>query len=298
MRLRAKQLTALGVAIATLSGCQSLNNGLDSVSSTVREVGAKHGTLILCGVGAVGGAVLGAKLSDKEHANQGALIGGLLGTATGCFAGSVWQSKMQALSQIARDEHLAIEVQTLTLEAPVGKTDGQTLIVVGKAAAPIPAGASTTGDASTPFYVGNYRGASVTEGVAGTAYGTSLYHVQSATFTGGGARANDTGGATSAVTSLGAGEVPTEWGLRVMRTSSAMATKVQNLTRNTMVQGTDLRARALADSVFQIGSGTAAFGGEVDISAVAIFSRAITDAELNEVAAAMRKRMQRLGINV
>jgi outer membrane protein OmpA-like peptidoglycan-associated protein len=123
MRLRAKQLTALGVAIATLSGCQSLNNGLDSVSSTVREVGAKHGTLILCGVGAVGGAVLGAKLSDKEHANQGALIGGLLGTATGCFAGSVWQSKMQALSQIARDEHLAIEVQTLTLEAPVGKTD-------------------------------------------------------------------------------------------------------------------------------------------------------------------------------
>lgn len=65
-----------------------------------------------------------------------------------------------------------------------------------------------------------------------------------------------------------------------------------------MVQGSDLRARALADSVFHIGSGTAVFGGEVDISAVAIFSRAITDAELNEVAAAIRKRMLRLGINV
>lgn len=185
------------------------------------------------------------------------------------------------------------------LRTAIRETDGQTLIVVGKAAAPIPAGASTTGDATTPFYVGNYRGASVTAGVAGTAYGTSLYHVQPATVTGGAARANDTGGgATSAVTSVGAGEVPTEWGLRVLRTSSAMATKVQNLTRNTMAQGTDLRARALADSVFQIGSGAAVFGGEVDISAVAIFSRAITDAELNQVATAMRKRMLRLGINV
>lgn len=184
------------------------------------------------------------------------------------------------------------------LRTAVRETDGQTLIVVGKATAPIPAGASTTGDATTPFYVGNYRGASVTEGVAGTAYGTSLYHVQPATVTGGAARANDTGGATSAVTSVGAGEVPTDWGLRVLRTSSAMATRVQNLTRNTMVQGSDLRARALADSVFHIGSGTAVFGGEVDISAVAIFSRAITDAELNEVAAAIRKRMLRLGINV
>lgn len=184
------------------------------------------------------------------------------------------------------------------LRTAVRETDGQTLIVVGKAAAPIPAGASTTGDATTPFYVGNYRGASVTEGVAGTAYGASLYHVQPATFTGGASRANDTGGATSSVTSVGTGEVPTDWGLRVMRTSSAMVTKVQNLTRNTMAQGNDQRVRALADSVFQIGSGTAAFGGEVDISAVAIFSRAITDAELNEVASAMRKRMLRLGINV
>jgi len=130
MQLRAKQLTVLGVAIATLSGCQSFNSGLDSVSSTVRDVGAKHGTLILCGVGAVGGAVIGAKLSDKEHANQGALIGGLLGTATGCFAGSVWQSKMQALNKIAQDEHLKIEVQTLTTQVPIDKADNNDVGVV------------------------------------------------------------------------------------------------------------------------------------------------------------------------
>jgi outer membrane protein OmpA-like peptidoglycan-associated protein len=122
MHLRAKQLTALGVAIATLSGCQSVTNGYESVSKTVQEVGAKHGTLILCGVGAVGGAVLGAKLSDKEHAAQGALLGGALGTVGGCFAGSVWQSKMQALEQIAKEENLKIQVEPLELAVLTGNS--------------------------------------------------------------------------------------------------------------------------------------------------------------------------------
>ena len=83
-----------------------------------------------------------------------------------------------------------------------------------------------------------------------------------------------------------------------MRAASNMALKVQNLTRGTEAQSTDVNPRVLADSLFQIGSGTAVFGGEVDISAVAIYSRVLTDLELNDVAAAMRKRMLRLGINV
>lgn len=184
------------------------------------------------------------------------------------------------------------------IKTAIRETDAQTLIVVGKAAAPVPADASTTGDGNTPFYVGNYRGTSVTEGVAGTAYGTSLYHVRPNTVTGGSTRLGSSGAPTSAAHSLGAGEVATEWGIRTLRSSSSMLTKVQNLTRNTLLQGTDGASRVLSDSVFQIGSGTAAFGGEVDISAVAIYSRALTDTELNEVAAAMRKRMLRLGINV
>ncbi|WP_122828896.1 glycine zipper 2TM domain-containing protein, partial [Pseudomonas viridiflava] len=89
---------------------------MDSMSQTLREVGAKHGTLILCGVGAVGGAVIGAKLGGKE----GALIGGGLGTAAGCYAGSIWEAKMKALEQIAHDENMSIQVQSLNLEAPVG----------------------------------------------------------------------------------------------------------------------------------------------------------------------------------
>lgn len=151
---------------------------------------------------------------------------------------------------------------------------------------------------STPFYVGNYRGASLTEGVVGTAYGSSLYHVKPNSLTGGATRMTEAGAATSSVRSLGAGEVASEWGIRVMRAASNMALKVQNLTRGTETQSTDVNPRVLADSLFQIGSGTAVFGGEVDISAVAIYSRVLTDLELNDVAAAMRKRMLRLGINV
>ncbi|MEB2621401.1 hypothetical protein [Pseudomonas sp. YuFO8] len=183
------------------------------------------------------------------------------------------------------------------LQTKIAETDEVTLIVVGKAAAAIPAGASTTGDANTPFYVGNYRGNSVTPGVTGSAYGASLYHVATASLTGGAARENGTGGATSSVNSV-LGEVPTEWGIRVLRASSAMYTKTQNLTKNLMSQGNDLRARALSDSLFRIGSGTAAFGAEVDISAVIIHSVVLTDDELAKQVEIARKRMARLGIVV
>lgn len=183
------------------------------------------------------------------------------------------------------------------LQTKIAETDEVTLIVVGKAVNPIPADAPTSGDATTPFYVGNYRGLSVTPGVAGVAYGASLYHVATTTVTGGSARDNEAGASTSSVISA-LGDVPTDWGIRVLRGSSTYLTKTQNLTKNLMNQGRDVRARSLSDSLFRIGSGTVGFSAEVDISAVAIYSKVLSDTELNEVAAAMRKRMLRLGINV
>ena len=125
MQLNAKQLTVLALSISALSGCQSLSNGYDSVSSTVRDVGAKHGMAILCGVGAVSGAIVGYKLAGNEAG--GAALGGLVGGALGCYTGSVWESKMKALDQIGKDENLAIAVQPLNLESPAGNsksTDG------------------------------------------------------------------------------------------------------------------------------------------------------------------------------
>ncbi|HDS1696333.1 MULTISPECIES: hypothetical protein [unclassified Pseudomonas] len=184
------------------------------------------------------------------------------------------------------------------IKTAIHETDGQTLVVVGRAVGQIPVDASTIGDANTPFYVGNYRGNSATEGVAGIAYGTSLYHVRPNSVTGGATRLGTNGTATSSVNTLSAGEVATDWGIRCLRSSSSMFTKVQNLTKNIMTQGTDPASRVLADSLFQIGSGSAAFGGEVDISAVAIYSRPLNEDELGAVAASMRKRMLRLGIVV
>lgn len=122
MSSRVSHLTVLALAIATLSGCQSLNNGYESATKTVREVGAKHGMEILCGVGAVGGAIIGAKLGGEAHRTAGILIGGGLGGALGCYAGSIWEAKMKALDQIARDEKMSIEVQPLNLETPAANT--------------------------------------------------------------------------------------------------------------------------------------------------------------------------------
>ena len=123
MHLKTKQLTVLGIAIATLSGCQSISNGYDSVSSTVREVGSKHGMEILCGVGAVSGAVIGAKLGGSTHRLAGGVAGGLIGGALGCYAGSIWESKMKALDKIATEENMGIQVQALKLDAVPGSDE-------------------------------------------------------------------------------------------------------------------------------------------------------------------------------
>jgi len=95
-----------------------------------------------------------------------------------------------------------------------------------------------------------------------------------------------------------AGEVPTDWGIRVVRARSGQATKTQNLTKSLTSSGTDLRTRALSDSLFRIGSGTASFGAEVDISTVIIHSVVLTDDELAKQVEIVRKRMARLGIIV
>lgn len=183
------------------------------------------------------------------------------------------------------------------IQTEIGETDEQTLIVVGRAVSPIPEGSSTVGDANTPFYLGNYRGSSITPGVSGVSYGTSLYHVAPATLTGGASRNNGSNAATSSVRSL-SGEVPTDWAIRVLRAKSGALLDVRNVTKGTSVAGTDSQARVLTDAKFRIGSGTQAFGAEVDISFAGIHSVFLTDAELAAQVTVIRTRMARLGITV
>lgn len=183
------------------------------------------------------------------------------------------------------------------IQTDIAETDEQTLIVVGRAVSPIPAGASAGGDANTPFYVGNYQGQSVTPGVSGGAFGTSMYHVAPAGLTGIASRNNGSNVATSAAVSL-TGEVPTDWSIRVLRTKSGVPTELRNVTKGIVQLGASSNARVLTGTKFRIGSGTTGFAGLVDISFVGIFSAYHTDAELASNLVPVRNRMTRFGIMV
>lgn len=183
------------------------------------------------------------------------------------------------------------------LQTDIAETDEQTLIVVGRAVAPIPSGASAGGDANTPFYIGNYQGQSVTPGVPGGAFGTSIYHVAPTGLTGIASRNNGSNVATSAAVSL-TGEVPTDWSIRVLRTKSGAPSELRNVTKGIIQLGANSNARVLTGTKFRIGSGTTGFAAQVDISFAGIHSAYLTDAELEKQVVAIRNRMTRLGIAV
>ncbi|MFG0818742.1 hypothetical protein ACF8QE_04525 [Pseudomonas sp. GLN_3] len=169
-----------------------------------------------------------------------------------------------------------------------------TILVIGKAVSTPPT--APGGGPDSPFYAGGFTGNSVDPTVPGAGYGVSLFHGAGDSVTGNAGRLGSTGSPTSGAANLG-GDVPTNWGLRAVR-ASANLTQAFNLTRNASAASTAVTRRILSDSVIRIGGASSTFGGEVDISAVAIYSVALTDAEMALVAEAMRKRTTRLGISV
>jgi hypothetical protein len=191
--------------------------------------------------------------------------------------------------------HGRFKGQVNFLKTQIPDSIEMTILVVGKAVNAPPAAAG--GGPDSPYYAGSFYGNSVDPQIAGTGYGVSLYHQAPDTITGTAGRVNSTGLApTSGAASVPA-DVPTSWGLRAVRVDAAK-TQAFNLTRNaSFTSGTTTR-RILSDSVVRIGGASSTFGGEVDISAVAIYSVALTDAEMALVANAMRKRMSRLGIAI
>ncbi|TWI52993.1 hypothetical protein IQ22_02828 [Pseudomonas duriflava] len=182
------------------------------------------------------------------------------------------------------------------IQTQIGETAAQTLIVVCRAANPVPAGASGGGDANTPFFVGNYYGTSQTAGVTGNAFGVNVFSTSETSITGTAAQDNGSGAATAGGTVL-SGDTPTNWAIRGVRADTS-GTTTFNSTRGTSAFRAATGARVLSNTKFRIGSATTAFAAEADISAVAIYSVALTDAEIAQVALAMRKRMARLGIAV
>jgi outer membrane protein OmpA-like peptidoglycan-associated protein len=103
------RLTALSCAFMTAAGCS--NQQMQGFKNSVNDVGRDFGMPVLCGVGVIAGGAAGYALKGKD----GALIGATAGGALGCALGYVWQSRLQELDRIAKEENLKITIEQLTV---------------------------------------------------------------------------------------------------------------------------------------------------------------------------------------
>lgn len=181
------------------------------------------------------------------------------------------------------------------LATQVKDSDQITLLAVARAVV------TPTGDDDGVCVVGTYAGFSAVPELPGYAGGTSLLLRQPLGVAAGSPRSSGGVPSTAEVVGPNSGGAPTTWRLLAMRTKSGDVTKVFDLTNNLSASGSNTSQRPFINGVFRIGSPVSAstkFTGSSDISAVAIYSTYLTDAEINAVATAMRKRMARLGVAV
>lgn len=106
---RVFRLTALSCAFITAAGCSTQQ--MDTISKKVKDIGRDYGMPVLCGVGVVAGGAAGYALKGKDGILPGAAVGG----AVGCVVGYVWQSRLQELDRIAKEENLKITTEKLTV---------------------------------------------------------------------------------------------------------------------------------------------------------------------------------------
>ncbi|MDG1580833.1 OmpA family protein [Pseudomonas sp. GOM6] len=107
------RLTALSCAFLTAAGCSTQQmEGLNNF-------GKEYGTYALCGAGVLAGAAIGYATTDKDADTNTRLkrttAGGAIGGAIGCALGYAWQSRLQELDRIAKEENLKIKTEQLTV---------------------------------------------------------------------------------------------------------------------------------------------------------------------------------------
>ncbi|MFM4705024.1 OmpA family protein [Aeromonas bivalvium] len=106
------RLTALSCALMTVIGCSSQQ--MQGFNDTVNDIAKNYGMPVLCGAGMIAGGVTGYAINGEKGAIAGVAIGGALG----CAAGYVWQSRLQELDRIAKEENLKITTEALTIAEP------------------------------------------------------------------------------------------------------------------------------------------------------------------------------------
>lgn len=176
------------------------------------------------------------------------------------------------------------------LQTDISETDSMTIICLGKAV-DVPGSTIET----SPCYASNFSGPSITPGFSGTTLGVSLYHGGPTLLHGTGCRSNGSGGTVTGGSTL-ATDAPTVWGIRAVRVEAAVGSKVFNLTSGLSASLAYTGTRLLNARKMRIGGAHVQFAAQADISAIAIFSVALTDGQIATFSDWMRIRSGRLGI--
>ena len=196
---------------------------------------------------------------------------------------------------VAYASHGRFNGQANFLTTKIAETVEQTIIVVGKSAASVISGGTQS---DQPFYVSNSYGSAVNPPYVGqSATGVSLSHPDNARLAAAGCRDNGSGVPVSGSVSLTA-TAANNWAIRALRVAAGGFNTALDLTFGGSAVGANSNARTLNDKTYRIGGAALNNSALVDISAVAIYSVALTDSEIQLVAGVMRKRMARLGIVV
>ncbi|MCX9104421.1 OmpA family protein [Aeromonas veronii] len=110
------RLAPISCVLIVAVGCSSQQ--MQNFKSTVNNIGKDYGMPVLCGAGIIAGGAAGYALNGKK----GAVAGGAIGGALGCAAGYMWQSRLQELDRIAKEENLNIATEKLTVAEPSAVT--------------------------------------------------------------------------------------------------------------------------------------------------------------------------------
>lgn len=104
---RVFRATSLALSISLLvSGC-----------ATVEDFSSRHSSSVNCVAGGLAGFVVGAAAGAVTKGNTEAIIGGaVVGAAAGCGLALMYKSKLDRLEQLAREENLTMQVETLQVE--------------------------------------------------------------------------------------------------------------------------------------------------------------------------------------
>lgn len=197
---------------------------------------------------------------------------------------------------VVKTGHVEFKSLSNYLNTSIPESADMTVLLVGKSIS-IPNASPATSFETTPMFFGTYVGPSALPGYS-QSNGMSLYSNRPGVLYAGAARDDGTGANQQAVIAASMAEEPNSWALHAMRIGNSIPTDLFNLTTNQKSTRVNANIRVPSTNNLRIGGAYYQFAGEVAISQVVVFSVALTNDEINKIAALMRTRAARLGITV